>query len=119
MYAIRSYYGSIGALAPEAKGRRSGWWGMSVAAEAFVDQLLTWRELGFNMGAFRQDCNRFESLPAWALATLEKHRDDFRPYRYGVSEFAAARTHDPLWNAAQHQLLREGRIHNYLSYNFV
>jgi len=105
---------SIGDLAPEAKGRRSGWWGMSAAAEAFVDQLLTWRELGFNMGVFRQDCDRFASLPAWALATLEKHRDDFRPYRYGLSEFAAARTHDPLWNAAQRQLLREGRIHNYL-----
>ena len=25
-----------------------------------------------------------------------------------------AATHDPLWNAAQNQLRREGRIHNYL-----
>ncbi len=32
-----------------ALGSRSGWWGVSSAAEAFLDQLVTWRELGFNM----------------------------------------------------------------------
>ena len=29
-------------------------------------------------------------------------------------QFERAKTHDPLWNAAQTQLIREGRIHNYL-----
>lgn len=29
-------------------------------------------------------------------------------------QFARAQTHDPLWNAAQRQLLIEGRIHNYM-----
>ena len=46
--------------------------------------------------------------------TLEKHLSDPRQYVYSLDEFAEARTHDPLWNAAQTQLLREGRIHNYL-----
>jgi deoxyribodipyrimidine photo-lyase len=31
-----------------------------------------------------------------------------------LEEFAAAKTHDSLWNAAQTQLLREDKIHNYL-----
>jgi deoxyribodipyrimidine photo-lyase len=31
-----------------------------------------------------------------------------------TQEFETARTHDALWNAAQGQLLREGRMHNYL-----
>jgi deoxyribodipyrimidine photo-lyase len=31
-----------------------------------------------------------------------------------LEQFEAAETHDPLWNAAQRQLVREGRIHNYL-----
>jgi len=104
----------IGRLAPEAKGKRSGWWGLSPSAEAFVDQLVTWRELGFNFCAFRRDGDRFESLPQWARATLEKHRDDIRPYRYDLTDFEQARTHDPLWNAAQTELRREGRMHNYL-----
>ena len=35
-------------------------------------------------------------------------------YIYSQEEFERAATHDPLWNAAQNQLLKEGRIHNYL-----
>ena len=52
--------------------------------------------------------------PRGALATLKKHAKDKRAYRYTMEEFASARTHDPLWNAAQRQLLDEGLIHNYL-----
>jgi deoxyribodipyrimidine photo-lyase len=101
-------------LGARANGKRSGWWGMSAAAEAFLDQLVTWRELGFNMTARRDDVDRWESLPAWARQTLERHHSDPRPYLYGHDQLVAACTHDPLWNAAQTQLRREGRIHNYL-----
>ena len=52
--------------------------------------------------------------PSWAQATLEKHIDDRREHVYTLGEFAAATTHDELWNAAQRQLLRQGRIHNYM-----
>jgi deoxyribodipyrimidine photo-lyase len=105
---------SIARLAPRATGSRSGWWGMSPAAEGFLDQLITWRELGFNMCWQRGDYDRYESLPEWAQETLAKHVGDPRPRIYSLDEFEAGRTHDPLWNAAQGQLLREGRIHNYL-----
>jgi deoxyribodipyrimidine photo-lyase len=33
---------------------------------------------------------------------------------YTLEQFESAQTHDPLWNAAQTQVVREGRIHNYL-----
>ncbi len=89
-------------------------WGMSPEAEAFLDQLVTWRELGFNTCAQREDCGDFASLPDWALRTLERHERDPREHAYTLEEFTTARTHDPLWNAAQTQLLREGRIHPYL-----
>ena len=62
----------------------------------------------------RKDYDEFESLPAWALKTLERHARDERSHVYTVKNFERAKTHDPLWNAAQTQLLREGRIHNYL-----
>jgi deoxyribodipyrimidine photo-lyase len=99
---------------PRADGKREGWWGMSPEAEAFLDQLVTWRELAFNMCATRDDYDAFESLPDWALRTLEKHERDPRERAYAIEDLAAARTHDPLWNAAQTQLAREGRIHGYL-----
>ena len=101
-------------IASKSKGSRMGWWGMSPAAEAFLDQLVTWRELGYNMCAWDENYDRYESLPAWARSTLEKHSKDLRPYLYGPFQLEKAQTHDPLWNAAQIQLIREGRIHNYL-----
>ena len=101
-------------LGAKAGGKRTGWWRMSEAAEAFLDQLVTWREVGFNMSFLRDDHDRYESLPPWAQLTLARHAADPRPAVYTLDQLAAAATHDPLWNAAQVQLLREGRIHNYL-----
>jgi len=105
---------SVHDLSERTAGSRSGWWGMSPPAEAFLDQLVTWRELGVNFCSRRQDYDRYESLPAWALETLSRHETDERVPCYDLEELEGARTHDPLWNAAQTQLVREGRIHNYL-----
>lgn len=101
-------------LAKRPTGGREGWWGASPAAEAVIDQLVTWRELGFNTCARRDDYAVYESLPTWAKATLSDHARDARPHLYDLGEFERAETHDELWNAAQRQLVREGRLHNYL-----
>jgi deoxyribodipyrimidine photo-lyase len=101
-------------LALRSTGSRAGWWGIRPTAEGFLDQLITWREVGFNFCHTRQDYDRFNSLPAWALKTLRAHRRDERSDVYTLEEFERADTHDSLWNAAQMQLIREGRIHNYL-----
>ena len=95
-------------------GKRTGWWGMTPEAEAFLDQLVTWRELGFNMAANRSYHRDYESLPEWAAATLESHAADPRPHLYDLEQLAASDTHDEIWNAAQRQLAREGVMHNYL-----
>ena len=95
-------------------GSKEGWWGMSAAAEAYLDQLVTWRELGFNFCAHRQDWAEYESLPGWARDTLEAHAGDPREHVYGLQQLEQARTHDPLWNAAQRQMVREGWFHNYM-----
>jgi deoxyribodipyrimidine photo-lyase len=105
---------SIERLSPVANGKRAGWWGMDANAEAFLNQLVTWRELGFNMCWQRDNYDRFESLPRWAQDTLGKHASDTRVYLYSLRDFEEGRTHDALWNAAQMQLVREGRIHSYL-----
>jgi deoxyribodipyrimidine photo-lyase len=95
-------------------GGRQGWWGMSESAESFMDQLVTWRELGFNTAARVEGFERYDSLPEWAKGTLADHAGDPRPFAYDLVEFEEARTHDPLWNAAQRQLTRDGIVHNYL-----
>ena len=101
-------------VAGRTSGRREGWWGLSASSEAFLDQLITWRELGFNFCLHRDDYDRYDSLPAWARETLELHQADPRQYLYSPAELEAAASHDRLWNAAQNQLVRTGTMHNYL-----
>lgn len=101
-------------LALRSHGAREGWWNMSGWAENYLDQLITWREVGYNFSAQREDYDRYDSLPLWALKTLEEHSTDKRPVGYSLGQFETATTHDPLWNAAQGQLLKEGHIHNYM-----
>lgn len=101
-------------LAKSGGGHREGWWGVSPAAEGFLDQLVTWRELGFNMSAKQANATDYASLPAWARATLKAHTGDPRPALYTLAQLEGAETGDEIWNAAQRQLVRDGVIHNYL-----
>lgn len=98
----------------EPTGKRTGWWGMSESAEAFLDELVTWRELGYLAAVHEEGHDRYASLPDWARDTLARHAHDPRDPVYPLERFEAADTHDPLWNAAQSQLREEGRIHNYM-----
>jgi hypothetical protein len=95
---------SPGAVASDADGRREGWWGLSASAEAFLDQAVTWRELGYNFDAHRPAAIGSRRAD-WARRTLAEHASDPRPHRYGLAELEAGTTHDPLWNAAQTQLV--------------
>ena len=101
-------------LSIRSNGGREGWWNMSATAEGFLDELITWREIGYNFCSHRDDYDKFESLPDWAQQTLKTHARDERSHVYALAQFESAQTHDSLWNAAQTQLVREGRIHNYL-----
>lgn len=101
-------------LRAKATGEKEGWWGLSAGAESFLDELITWRELGFNACSRVPNYDQYDSLPEWAQATLAAHQGDPRPHRYERSALEAAQTHDEIWNAAQRQLVRDGRLHNYL-----
>lgn len=80
----------------------------------FVDQILVWRELAANHVEYTAEYAQFEGLPAWSQATLDKHSSDFREYIYSVDEFERGKTHDELWNAAQMEAVKTGRMHNYM-----
>jgi deoxyribodipyrimidine photo-lyase len=95
------------------KGSREGWWNLEPAVESFLDQIITWRELGFNNAYHNPQHNKYESLPNWAKTTLMEHASDER-VQYTLKQIEEADTHDEIWNAAQRQLVRNGIIHNYL-----
>jgi deoxyribodipyrimidine photo-lyase len=96
------------------KGRRDGFFNGDPSIEAFLDQVVTWRETGYHFCHHVKNFDQYESLPKWAINTLEKHSNDKRDFVYELHEFESASTHDAIWNAAQRQLVREGTIHNYL-----
>ncbi len=98
----------------KASGSKDGTWGMSPNAEGFMDELVTWREMGYGYSFYRSDYTEYESLPAWALKTLEEHAPDRREWLYSLEQLDGGDTHDPLWNAAQRQLRESGVMQNYL-----
>lgn len=96
-------------------GKNHGFWNVGENAEALLDQLLTWREIGFNWSFQNPDTyDSLESLPDWAQKTLNETRDDERPHLYTLAEFENAETHDEIWNAAQRELVETGEMHNYM-----
>ena len=100
-------------IAPKPTGQRHGWWNFTEAGESFVDELVTWRELGFVFAHRHPETYAtYESLPGWARKTLEDHATDPRPHVYDLETLARAETHDEIWNAAQRQLLEQGVIHS-------
>ena len=82
--------------------------------EAFLNQVITWRELSVNLVRFNADYDSFECGEPWAHRTLAKHAKDLRPVLYSEKQLEDAETHDPLWNASQMQMVTTGWMHNYV-----
>jgi len=82
--------------------------------EAFLNQVITWRELAVNLVRFNSTYETFECAEPWAHRTLAKHANDNRPVLYSEKQLEHAETHDPLWNAAQMQMVNTGWMHNYV-----
>ena len=85
-----------------------------VDEDAFLDQIITWRELAVNLVRFNPDYDNFECAEPWAHRTLAKHAQDRRPVTYTEEQLENAETHDELWNAAQTQMVNSGWMHNYI-----
>lgn len=82
--------------------------------EVFLEELIVRRELAINFVRYNPDYDRLEGCEPWAKRTLRVHAADFRSHRYSVAQLERAETHDPLWNAAQRQVVRSGWMHGYM-----
>jgi deoxyribodipyrimidine photo-lyase len=106
-----SPYLHFGQLGPRevacAAGGHSG-------AEAFLEQLIVRRELAINFATFNPRYDSLDACEPWALRTLTRHARDRRAVLYTAAQLEAAGTHDPLWNAAQRQMVASGWMHGYV-----
>jgi len=82
--------------------------------ESFLEELIIRRELSDNFCLYTARYDRFEAFPQWAQKTLNEHRKDKRSYLYTLHTFEGADTHDPLWNAAQMEMVTTGKMHGYM-----
>lgn len=83
-------------------------------ARKFLDELLVWRELAYNVCAFTPEVESLAALPAWARTTLANHAADPRPRIVDRERLARGLTGDELWDLAQRSLLVHGELHNNL-----
>jgi deoxyribodipyrimidine photo-lyase len=82
--------------------------------EVFLEELIVRRELADNYCLRNPDYDSFEGLHPWAKRTLDAHRRDRRAFLYSEKEFERAKTHDPLWNAAQIEMTMTGKMHGFM-----
>lgn len=85
-----------------------------VAKDAYLEELVIRRELSFNFTLHNAQYFSLDSLPDWAKKTMALHDRDERPKRYTAEQIELGETADILWNAAQHELLKTGALHNYM-----
>ena len=86
----------------------------SNSTAAYLEEGIVRRELSDNFCFHNQDYDSLAGAANWARESLELHATDEREYIYSLEEFTQAKTHDDLWNAAQLQLVQEGKMHGFL-----
>ena len=110
-----SPYYHFGQIAPQRAAlevKNSGKDDKSV--DAYLEELIVRRELSDNFCLYNKNYDSFEGFHDWARATLNEHREDKREYIYTLEEFEKSNTHDPLWNAAQSEVVKTGKMHGYM-----
>ncbi|MGQ9608179.1 MAG: deoxyribodipyrimidine photo-lyase [bacterium] len=84
------------------------------AKDAFLEELIIRKELADNFCYYNPYYDSFEGFPDWAKHTLDDHRNDERENIYSLKQFELAQTEDELWNAAQKEMLKTGKMHGYM-----
>jgi len=80
----------------------------------FYDEIIVRKELSDNFCFYCEDYKNIKCFYPWARQTINKHQKDKREYIYSLKDFENAKTHDALWNAAQLQMVKTGKMHGYL-----
>ena len=86
----------------------------AIESKGFLEQLIVRKELADNFCYFNKSYDSYDGFPSWAKKSLDSHRNDEREYLYSISELEESNIHDNLWNAAQKQMVKTGKMHTYM-----
>ena len=72
------------------------------------------RELSDNFCHYQPHYDSLAGAAAWARDSLELHAADTREHLYGRDALEKAEAAEDVWNAAQRQLVRQGKMHGFM-----
>jgi deoxyribodipyrimidine photo-lyase len=81
---------------------------------AFLEELIIRRELSDNFCFYNPNYDSTTGFHTWAIETHRIHAKDERAFLYSKDQLEQAKTHDPLWNAAQNEMVNTGKMHGYM-----
>lgn len=84
------------------------------SCESFIEESVVRRELSDNFCFYNDKYDSLDGAPGWAVESLRIHEKDPREHLYTYEELETAKTHDDVWNAAQLQMVLEGKMHGFL-----
>lgn len=94
--------------------RKNGSNGTMGSVAAFIEECVVRAEIAENFCYYNSSYDSYDGFPSWAKETLTKASTDTRAYVYTRQEFEQATTHDELWNAAQMEMVKTGKMHGYM-----
>lgn len=81
---------------------------------AFIEETVVRSELAENFCFYNPHYDSYDSFLEWAKRTLSAHTTDKRDHIYTYDELKDGKTYDELWNAAQMQMVKDGKMHGYM-----
>ena len=106
------HFGHISSQAVALRVLKSG--APEDAQKSFLEEVIIRKELADNFCFYEKDYDSVKGFPNWGRRTLSAHSGDSREYIYTYKEFENGSTHDPLWNAAQMEMIKTGTMHGYM-----
>ncbi|KAJ1689177.1 hypothetical protein LUZ63_013332 [Rhynchospora breviuscula] len=107
------HFGQISAqrCALEARSRRNV---SPQSVDAFLEELIVRRELADNFCYYQLKYDSLDGAWEWARKTLNDHANDKREHIYTREQLDKGKTHDPLWNASQMEMVCYGKMHGFM-----
>ena len=79
-----------------------------------LEEMIVRKELSDNFCFYNKNYTSLEGAAEWAQNSLKQHLKDPREFEYSRSQWEKCQTHDEIWNAAQTELNKTGKMHGYL-----
>lgn len=86
----------------------------SASSASFIEELVIRGELAENYTFYNKHYDTMEGAPNFGKITLENHKKDKREHVYTYEQLKSSKTYDPLWNAAQNELVKDGKMHGFM-----